>query len=101
MSDTDKIEKSIIDGEKAKHIMSDFAAIGVFDRMREYLDKQELGCDPDNKEKAQRIIISRQLLAGIEREIQKIVNNGKTAKISLEQIRKSSTVREKVREFRR
>ena len=43
-------------------------------------------CEPDNKDKAQRIVISHQLLAGIKREITRIVQDGNIADVQLSEI---------------
>lgn len=50
------------------------------------LDAQILGCDPDNKEKASRLIISKQLLNGIVREISRFVEDGQVEAFQLHEL---------------
>lgn len=59
------------------------------------LESQALSTDPDNKDKCARIIISKQILKGIIREIERFVEYGEVQDmIELEKRRK--TMREKV-----
>ena len=57
-------------GEEAKQALQNKHWTEALAAMDEYLTAQELACDPDNKDKAARIVISRQLLVGIKREDQ-------------------------------
>lgn len=81
-----EIEKKIRAAEKAKRCLEDLKSLGVFQKVEEYLNSRTLECDPDNKEMAQRLVISRQLLASFEREIVKVVKDGEYAKIRLKEI---------------
>lgn len=56
-----------------------------------------LTCEPDDAAKAQRIIITQQLLAAVKREVSRIVEDGKVAEIQLAEIEK----RKKFSVFRR
>lgn len=58
----------------------------AFAGVADYLDSQALGCDPDNAAKAQRIVIAKQLLAGIKREIERVVEDGVVANIQIDQL---------------
>ena len=86
-------------GDEAKTLLSSIQRLGIFAKVNKYLDDKALGCDPDNQKMAQRIVLSKQLLASIEREIIKVANDGKIAKIKIEEIENARTVKQKV--FRR
>jgi hypothetical protein len=70
-------------GEEAKQALQNKHWAEAFAAMDEYLTANELSCDPDNKDKAARIVISRQLLAGIKRELVRKVEDGEMAQIEL------------------
>lgn len=63
----------------------------AFEKVGAHIEGQALGCDPDNKERTQRIILAKQILASIHREIVKVVENGIIADIRLAQIEKQNT----------
>ena len=54
--------------------------------VEKHLNMQALTCDSDNAQKALRIVISQQLLAGVKREIQRIVNDGIVAEVQLSEL---------------
>ena len=60
----------------------------AFKAVAEYLESAAMGCDPDNKEKAARIIISKQLLAGVRREIERVVEDGLVAEVQIAELEK-------------
>lgn len=70
----------------AKQLLDNKLFQAAFAGVAEYLDSQALGCDPDNASKAQRIVIAKQLLAGIKREIERVVDDGVVANIQIDQI---------------
>jgi hypothetical protein len=57
-----------------------------FAAVEEYLNEQALGCDPDNEKKAQRIVLSKQLLAGIKRELVRKIEDGDMAIMQMAEI---------------
>lgn len=65
----------------------------MFDGVVAYLDAQALECDPDNKDKAQRIVISRQLLASMQREIERRIDDGEFAAFTMQEIEKAGRLR--------
>lgn len=60
----------------------------AFKGVGEYIDAQALGCDPDNKDRAQRIIVAKQILAAIKREIERVVEDGVVADIQIQEVEK-------------
>jgi len=68
-----------------------FAAVGA------YVDGQAMSCPPDDATRAQRIIISKQLLAAIIREITRVVEDGEVATIQISEIEKARGLRRFVR----
>jgi hypothetical protein len=80
----------------AKQLLENDLFIEAFKAVETHISMAALTCDVDNKEKAQRIIISTQLLAAIKREIQRVVNDGAMAEVQiaeLEQKRKFAMFR--------
>ena len=69
---------------------------GAVEHMEAYLETQALSTDPDDKGKCARIVISKQLLRGLIREINKYIETGEV--VTLRELHKK-TVAQKV--FRR
>lgn len=72
--------------EDARQLLDNQLLQEAFSALSDYLNAQALGCDPDNKDRAQRIIISKQLLAGIRREIYRHIEDGEIAQMRLAEI---------------
>ena len=90
-------QKRIIDAGDARSLMSNPLLTEAFSAVEGYLDAQALACDADNKDKAQRIVISKQLLAGIKREITRYIEDGTVAEIQLQELER----KKKLFDFRR
>ena len=67
----------------------------AFQAVDEYLNQAALTCSPDDAEKARRIVISKQLLSAVKREIQRKVEDGDIAQIQMQELetRKKSLFR--------
>lgn len=74
--------------EDAKHLLGNKLFKSAFEGVAEYLEAQALGCNPDDSAKAQRIVIAKQILAGIKREIERVVEDGVVAEIQINEIEK-------------
>lgn len=74
--------------EDAKQLLDNKMLQDAFSAVSDYIDQQALACEPDNKERAQRIVLSKQLLAGIRREIYRHVENGQVANVQIAQLEK-------------
>jgi hypothetical protein len=72
----------------AKALLGNTLLKGAFEAVAGYLEAKALTCDPDNKEMAQRVVISKQLLAAIKREIQRHVEDGAVAQIRMAELEK-------------
>lgn len=70
----------------AKQLLENKLFVEAFDAVESHLDMAALTCDPDNKDKAQRIVISKQLLAAVKREITRIVNDGTMAEVQIAEL---------------
>lgn len=84
-------------GAEAAQSLRDKHWNSAFDEVNAYLDQVALSCDPDNKEKAQRIILSKQLLQSVRGALVSKIEDGELAKIEIEQLE----ARDKLRMFRR
>ena len=69
----------------------------AFSRLGEYLDNQILSCKPDDKDQAQRVVLAKQILAGLKREFERIVEEGEVADIQLHELEKKSRIRQFIR----
>ena len=79
-------ERRRIIGAEAAQSLRDPHWNAAFKEVDEYLDKVALACDPDNKEKAQRIVISKQLLQSIRQALVRKSEDGEAAKIEIEKL---------------
>ena len=70
----------------AKQLLENKLFVDAFDAVAGHLNMQALTCDPDNAEKARRIVISQQLLAAVKREITRVVNDGAMAEVQLSEL---------------
>lgn len=80
----------------AKQLLENQLFIEAFEAVAGHLDMAALTCDPDNPAKAQRIIISQQLLAAVKREITRIVQDGNVAEIQLAEIENRKSLMQRV-----
>lgn len=65
--------------QDAKAILDSTVFKESFDKVSAYIESQAVSCNPDNKDLAQRIILSKQLLAHVKRELVNVINNGAIA----------------------
>jgi hypothetical protein len=69
-----------------RHFQEAFAAV------EGYLHTSALSCNPDDKDKAQRIVISQQLLQAIKREITRKIDDGDIAEIQMTEIERKKGI---------
>ena len=86
-----------IKANDAKALLSNPILKEAFEKVRIYLSDKSLSCDPDNEKMTQRIILSQQIFASIEREIFRIIQDGEVAEFRIEELEK----RNKLAIFRR
>lgn len=70
----------------AKQLLENTLFVEAFDAVANHLNMAALTCDPDNAEKARRIVISQQLLAAVKREITRVVNDGAMAEVQISEL---------------
>lgn len=75
-----------IKATEARQLLENRAYKAAVAKVGEYLEQQALGCDPDNQAKAQRIILAKQLLSAIQREIARAIEDGEIAKIQMDEL---------------
>ena len=75
-----------IRANEARQFMQNPLFKEAFEAVAGYLNEVALSCDPDNKDKAQRIILSQQLLRAVRREIERKVEDGDMAAIQINEI---------------
>ena len=77
----------------AKQLLENPLFVEAFGKVEDYLRLSALGCDPDDAGKAQRIVITQQLLQAVKREITRVVQDGNVAQIELNEIEKKKRFR--------
>ena len=75
-----------IRAQEAKHILDHPIFADAFNAVDGHIDAMALSCDPDDAEKARRIVISKQLLAAVKREIVRLINDGVVAEVQLSEL---------------
>lgn len=80
------LEDRTIRAADARQLLENPMFVEAWAAVEKHLNMQALTCDSDNAQKALRIVISQQLLAGVKREIQRIVNNGVVAEVQLSEL---------------
>lgn len=78
----------IIQAADAKALLDNRLFKQAFERVSDGIDALAMSCDPDNHEKAARIIISKQLLAALKREITRQIEDGEIAQFQLKEVEK-------------
>jgi len=86
-------ESRVIRANDAKVLLENKILQESFKAVGEHIDRVALSCDPDNKERAQRIILSKQILASIIREIERVIEDGEMAQVQISEIEKRSALR--------
>lgn len=87
-------EQRRVVGQEAQQLLSNRHFKEAFEAVEGYLVEQAKHCDPDNKEKTQRVVISMQLMEALKREIVRKVEDGEMAQIELAELeRKNRTLR--------
>lgn len=79
-------EQRRIRGADAQALLDNPLLRDAFAAVAEHLEQQALSCDPDNAEKARRVVMAKQILRGIEREIRRVVEDGAVAEVQLAEI---------------
>lgn len=75
-----------IEGNEARQVLESKHFKRAFDAVGDYLEEQALACDPDNRDKTQRIVISKQLLRAIKRELERKMDDGYVAEVEISEL---------------
>ncbi|MBC7605070.1 MAG: hypothetical protein H7255_20730 [Ramlibacter sp.] len=73
---------------EAQQVLDNRHFIDAFNAVNASLEDAALGCNPDNKETAARIVISKQLLHGVRRELVRKVNDGYMAEAEIYELQR-------------
>jgi hypothetical protein len=84
----DSLESRVFRANDAKQFLQNPLFRESFDGVAADLEAVALSCDPDNKDKAQRIVIAKQLLAAVKREITRKVEDGEMAQFQMGELEK-------------
>lgn len=79
-------EDRTIRAADAKHLLENPLFVEAWDAVEKHLHMATMSCEPDNAVKAQRIVISQQLLAAVKREVTRIVQDGQVAEVQMREI---------------
>lgn len=70
----------------SKHLLENPLFVEAWDAVANHLQMAAMSCEPDNQVKAQRVIISIQLLAAVKREVTRIVQDGMVAEVQMREL---------------
>lgn len=74
--------------EDAKALLDNPIFKSAFKAAGDYVEAKALSCDPDNKDAAQRVILTKQILAAVEREIRRHIDDGAVAEFQIAELEK-------------
>lgn len=87
------LETRRIRAEEAKQFMRNPLFKECFDGVAGDLEAEALSCDKDNKDKAQRIILAKQLLWAVRREIERRAEDGDFVEFQMRELQPKGAVR--------
>lgn len=82
----------------AKAILDNELFKGAFAKVGAHIESQAISCDPDNAERARRIILAKQILSSIQREFIRMIEDGMVEEVRIREIEKQNSLK---RVFRR
>lgn len=86
-------------GVEAEQLLRNPLLKEALEEVGNYVERLALSCDPSDSERARRIIVSKQLIVAIEREIRKFIQDGEIARIQIAELERKRTFSDKI--FRR
>jgi hypothetical protein len=90
-------EQRKIHGAEAKQLLDNKHFKEAFEAVDDYLNAAALACSPDDAAKAQRIVISKQLLQAVKREIVRKIEDGEVAEVQISEIEQRRGLRKFLR----
>ena len=91
------LESERILGADAAAVLRNPVVKMAFQRLGEYLDTQILACKPDDKDQAQRVVLAKQIMIGLKREFERLVEEGEVAEIRLNELEQKNRFRRIIR----
>lgn len=85
------MDKHVVLGNDALQVLRNPAYITAMESLIHYIDKKAFACDPDDKEMAQRIILSKQIVKDFERELGRLIANAEAKDIEIQALEKRKT----------
>jgi hypothetical protein len=80
------LENRQIRATAGRQLLENPLFIEVWEAVEKHLHMATMACEPENKDKAQRIVISQQLLAAVKREVTRIVQDGQIAEVQMREL---------------
>lgn len=98
--DNDKIAEHLavtsLNGDKAEQVLSNPAYIKAWEQMTAHLDNAILNCKTVNAADAADIVRCKQLMVGLRREFERLIESGEVAKIRIKEIERAKTPIERI-----
>lgn len=91
------LETRQIRANEARQFLANPLFREAFDGVAQALHDVALSCDPDDKDKAQRVVLSQQLLEAVKREIIRKTEDGDMAEFQMRELEKRSMLRKFIR----
>lgn len=92
------MEDKVRRAAEANSILDNELFKGAFEKVAGHIEAQAISCDPDNAERARRIILAKQILSSIQREFIRTIEDGMVEEIRIREIEKQNSFK---RVFRR
>jgi hypothetical protein len=86
-------EQRRVVGHEARQLLENGHFRDAFESVESSLIEVAKSCDPDNKEKAARVVISMQLLEAVKREIIRKVEDGDMAEFEMNELERGKKLR--------
>ena len=80
------LENRQIRATAGRQLLENPLFIEAWGAVEKHLHMATMSCEPDNAIKAQRIVISQQLLAAVKREVTRIIQDGMVADVQLREL---------------
>lgn len=74
--------------EDAKSLLSNPLFVEAFGGVEKYLESRLQMCDSSDKDATQRVVIAKQILSSIKREIERVIDDGVIADIRIAEVEK-------------
>lgn len=83
-------EQRRVIGQEARQLLDNPHFKEAFEAVESYLVGQAKHCDPDNKDKTQRVVIAMQIMEAIKREIVRKVEDGDMAQVEIVELERKN-----------